>query len=135
MAQRPIFLPSSSDNALVDINLIDLTWYSGFAKSQYQRSIASLHENAVNEGIAPALEISSKSPIELGVSLSAFNLEITFPNDQILSVETAFPLIYTNMKIFIKFPLQTCPYGFVNRLQRKYFGVHIIAEDLIFGFD
>ena len=77
MASRPIFTPSMSGNLLVTTHHIDFTWYPGMAKSQAQKSIASLHSSAEQKiGIEKVLEISSKSPDELGVSLSAFNLMI-----------------------------------------------------------
>ncbi|SMG67213.1 conserved hypothetical protein [methanotrophic bacterial endosymbiont of Bathymodiolus sp.] len=61
------------------------------SKSQKQKSITSLHEAAIDLDISPILEISSKSEIELGVELSAFNLKITTKKKaKSFSVETAF---------------------------------------------
>ena len=72
--------------------MVDFTYYSGFALSQKQKSINSLHQ-AINEkfGFVDILEISSKSEIELGVQLSVFNLMITTKiKGKTFSVESAF---------------------------------------------
>ncbi len=69
--------------------IIEFKWHPGFAKSQAQKSIASLHKAAGRARIGTVLEISSKSPDSLGVSLSAFNL-ILAVKDHEMSVECAF---------------------------------------------
>lgn len=92
MAKRPVFIPSSNPSKLVDVEMVDFTYHSGFAVSQKQKSINSLHQ-AINEkfGFVDILEISSKSEIELGVQLSAFNLMITTKTKgKTFSVESAF---------------------------------------------
>lgn len=92
MAKRPVFIPSSNPSKLVDVEMVDFTYHSGFAVSQKQKSIHSLH-HAINEkfGFVDILEISSKSKIELGVQLSAFNLMITTKTKgTTFSVESAF---------------------------------------------
>lgn len=77
MATRPIFLPSLGGKLLVTTHYVDFQWFPGMAKSQSQKSIASLHCAAIEHiGVDQVLEISSKSPDDLGVSLSAFNLMI-----------------------------------------------------------
>lgn len=62
------------------------------AKSQSQKSIASLHAEAQRIlHVERVLEISSKSPDELGVSLSAFNLMIkTVKHEREFSLECAY---------------------------------------------
>lgn len=92
MAERPIFVSSDDGNELVKAYEISLTWFPGFAVSQKQRSIRSLHENAENQlGPLSILEISSKSLQKLGIELSAFNLMIkTVKLGQEFSVESAF---------------------------------------------
>lgn len=78
MAQRPIFTPSTEGSALVTTHSVEFTWFPGMAISQSQKSVASLHNNACDQlRLEKVLEISSKSPIEEGVQLSAFNLMIT----------------------------------------------------------
>lgn len=90
MATRPIFLPDSQHVPFVITREIDFEWYPGFAVSQAQKSILSLHKSAADQGISPILEISSKSPEPLGVSLSAFSLRFEMAPGKILSVESAF---------------------------------------------
>lgn len=92
MAKRPVFIPSSNPNKLVNVEMVDFTYHSGFAVSQKQKSIQSLHQ-AINTkfGFENILEISSKSEIELGTQLSAFNLMITTKmKGKTFSVESAF---------------------------------------------
>lgn len=74
MAQRPVFY---IDDNKVRQRDIDFTWYSGFALSQKQKCIRSLHENIRTfDPFLNPLEISTKSENELGRSLSAFNLKL-----------------------------------------------------------
>jgi hypothetical protein len=92
MASRPIFTPSLSGNLLVTTHYVDFDWHPGMAKSQAQKSIVSLHLAAKQKiGVEKVLEISSKSPDELGVSLSAFNLMIkTVKLEREFSLECAY---------------------------------------------
>lgn len=97
MSERPIFLPSTSGKLLVKTINIEFKWHPGFAKIQSQKNIASLHEQAKKVlTINKVLDISSKSPDELGVCLSAFNLLITSPSKKIYSLECA----YQSSKVF-----------------------------------
>ena len=96
MAKRPIFSPNFNRSPYVDVIDIEFKWHAGFAKSQLQKSIASLHKAAEKQGITPILEISSKSESPLGVSLSAFYLSLDLPNGQTLKVECA----YQGSKVF-----------------------------------
>jgi hypothetical protein len=98
MANRPIFTPDFSGFPYVDTVDIEFKWYPGFAKSQMQKTIVSLHEAAEKRGIAPILEISRKSASRLGVSLSAFNLPLETESGQKMSVECA----YQGSKVFEK---------------------------------
>lgn len=92
MAKRPVFIANSVGSTLVDTKMIDFQYHSGFAVVQKQKSIASLHEAIRNtQNITQILEISSKSELELGVALSAFNLMmIDKKKHQKFSVECAF---------------------------------------------
>lgn len=92
MAKRPVFIANSVGSTLVDTKMIDFQYHSGFAVVQKQKSIASLHEAIRNtQNITQILEISSKSELELGVALSAFNLMmIDKKKHQTFSVECAF---------------------------------------------
>lgn len=97
MAKRPIFRPDFSGFPYIDAVDIEFKWHPGFAKTQMQKSIASLHENARKlKKISPILEISRKSTSDIGNSLSAFNLSLKTANDQRMSVECA----YQGSKVF-----------------------------------
>ncbi len=98
MAKRPLFLPDSSDVSFVQTIDVEFRWFPGFAKSQRQKSIDSLHQAANRLGIEPILEISGKSKSTLGVLLSAFNLKLRTPRGQEMSVECA----YQGSKVFEK---------------------------------
>lgn len=76
MAQRYIFVSGDEKDRLFYYErLIDFTYFSGFAVSQKQKSIRSLHENAVEtDPSLKILEVSTKSEDPLGRELSAFNL-------------------------------------------------------------
>jgi len=90
MAQRPIFIPITSEKILVDTKIIDFTWHPGMSVSQKQKSIISLHKESDSLGIHPILEISTKSPITLGIKLSAFNLKLSINKLSNISVEASF---------------------------------------------
>lgn len=98
MAKRPIFTPDLSGFPYVKEVYIEFKWYPGFAKSEAQKSIISLHKAAEKQGISPILEISSKSTEALGVSFSAFNLALEVQSNHTMSVECA----YQGSKVFEK---------------------------------
>ena len=78
MAKRPIFLYSDKPDSLIEKIQVEFKWHPGLAVSQKQKSIESLHNAAQEQlGLNNILEISSKSKVDLGVSLSAFNLSLT----------------------------------------------------------
>ncbi|MDN3403792.1 hypothetical protein [Pseudoalteromonas sp. APC 3218] len=90
MASRPIFIPTINSIG-VEERMIEFKWHAGMATSQKKKSVVELHKTANSCGIANILEISSKSELELGVALSAFNLIITTKKKvQSFTVETAF---------------------------------------------
>jgi hypothetical protein len=90
MATRPIFIPALNF-VEVEERMIDFKWHPGMAASQKKKSIVELHHSAHEAGISNILEISSKSEVELGVQLSAFNLVITTKKHKNrFTVETAF---------------------------------------------
>lgn len=91
MAKRPVFISNPSKKDHVDIKNIEFDWYPGFSANQKKKSMNSLHEKFIEcYPNLKVLEISSKSDVELGVSLSAFNLMIETKRQQKISVETAF---------------------------------------------
>ena len=97
MSERPIFKPNSEGSDLVETLNVEFMWFSGFSKSQKQRSIQSLHEEAMKlTNLRNILEISTKSEDEVGVSASAFNLKIRLKNGLYASVES----FYQGSKIF-----------------------------------
>lgn len=74
MANRPVFYVSGKK---VQRKNIEFIWYSGFAVSQKQKCIRSLHVNISRfDSALNPLEISTKSESELGRALSAFNLKL-----------------------------------------------------------
>ncbi len=90
MASRPLFLPLSKPPFYSQIE-IDFEWHPGFAVSQKQKSIKSLHDAALaREACFAPLEISSKSEFALGRNLSAFNLQASTTDGQTTSVENLF---------------------------------------------
>lgn len=89
MANRPVY---HSITKAPYYEAIDVTFkfYSGFSVAQKQKSIQSLHKQySMLYPDHAILEISSKSTSKLGVSLSAFNLNIK-TKSSIFSVECAF---------------------------------------------
>lgn len=79
MAERPIFLPTPTQNELVKEISVKLTWHSGFAEIQKKRNIKALHDAAAHLGYAPLLEVSTKSDDKVGQHLSAFHLKVQSP--------------------------------------------------------
>lgn len=90
MAERPVFAPSISGTSLVEAVTVQFKWYPGFAVSQKQKSVRSLHERAVQIGMGRPLEISTKSEIDIGQALSAFNLKISLESGHRVPVEVAY---------------------------------------------
>lgn len=98
MATRPIYIPCYSGDLLVRTDFVDFVWHPGMAPSQKKKSIFELHKAAKIANICKSpLEISSKSSIDLGVQLSAFNLSAG-KNGEVnrFTVETA----YQSSKVF-----------------------------------
>ena len=90
MATRCVYIPNLNKVGVIKKD-IEFKWHAGFAPSQKQKSIVSLHEEANKKGIAPILEISSKSLDEEGIKASAFNLFLDpEDNEKRLCVESAF---------------------------------------------
>lgn len=76
MAERPIFIPASNEEHLVDEMFFPLRWHSGFAPIQKEKNIRELHAAAREAGFTPLLEVSSKSDRTAGRHLSAFHLKV-----------------------------------------------------------
>ena len=79
MAKREIYLATNKLDIPYKKYTVDIKWNSGFSKTQYEKNLKSLkHEiEKIKElDIRKHLEISTKSDKELGVKLSAKNLNI-----------------------------------------------------------
>ena len=74
MATRPYFLVGNNDKIFIEKSC-NFTYYTGFAITQKQKSISSLHTEIKRiENNDNILEVSRKSENPLGIRLSAFNL-------------------------------------------------------------
>ena len=90
MATRPIFIPNANIIGVTE-KFFEFQWHSGFSASQKKKSVEELHMVAKKNGLNSVLEASSKSLLDLGIKLSAFNLTIeTKKNNNKFTVETAF---------------------------------------------
>ncbi len=89
MAERPVFVPSTTGSQLVQEVQVRFPWHPGLAPSQKRKNVTELHEAALARGLSPLLEISSKSELEVGQKLSAFHLVIDVVGRKI-TVECAF---------------------------------------------
>ena len=76
MARRPVFTPLGTRPYVREVNT-EFVFHPGFSLKQKQRSVDSLHRSflAAYPG-ARMLEVSGRSPLTLGVELSAFRLMI-----------------------------------------------------------
>lgn len=115
MATRPIFIPNSNVVGVTE-KMLEFQWHSGFAVSQKQKSVEELHQVAKQHGLVHILEASSKSLLELGTKLSAFNLTIeTRKKNNKFTVETAFQ----GSKVFEKAGPFKDLYGFDSLAAKK----------------
>ena len=74
MAERPVFYMQQKK---IVSKMYSFEWFPGFAVSQKQKSIESLHSAVLKvDPDARPLEISTKSREDLGVKLSAFSLTL-----------------------------------------------------------
>ncbi len=97
MANRPVYIPTETIPFVTE-QLIEFKWHAGFSVSQKQKSIAELHKVAMSiELCKKPLEVSSKSNLPLGVSLSAFNLSISLNSGKKIALEN----IFQSSKIFL----------------------------------
>jgi len=74
MANRPVFYVNPDLKKDVQFKNIEFEWFQGFSSDQKKKSLQSLHRAANTLGIKNILEVSTKSNLSLGKSLSAFNL-------------------------------------------------------------
>jgi hypothetical protein len=90
MAKRPVFLPFTDGSRLVRELTVEFDWSPGFAPVQKKKNIAALHQKAAAMGFSPLLEVSTKSDLEIGRSLSAFNLSVELDDGSRIPLECAF---------------------------------------------
>ncbi len=96
MAERPVFVPRTDGRRLVEEISIAFTWHKGMAPSQKRKNVIELHEAAAKRGLAPLLEVSTKSEGRLGQRLSAFNLKVQLDEVGFIPLESA----YQGSKVF-----------------------------------
>ena len=90
MANRPVYI-TMDDSPFYKRADTEFTFYSGFSPEQKRLSIRSLHDSyRSSHPDVRILEVSSKSEIDLGRQLSAFNLTFTTNKGRRVSVESAF---------------------------------------------
>ena len=90
MANRPVFV-ANGDAPFYETKKVDFKYFNGFATCQKQKSIRSQHEAFLDlQPTRKVLEISSKSEVDLGVELSAFNLTFTDGFYRNMTVECAY---------------------------------------------
>lgn len=90
MAERPVFIPFTEGSRLVKEVSVDFAWNPGLAPIQKKKNISALHSAASRLGISPLLEVSTKSELDLGLKLSAFNLQVELDEGQRIPLECAF---------------------------------------------
>jgi len=97
MANRLVFLPTAPGEPQLYVErLVSFEWVPGMALSQGTKSVVNLHTAAREQlGLSALLEISTRSQDELGIRLSAFNLEVEI-DEKSVSVEVA----YQSSKVF-----------------------------------
>lgn len=95
MAERKCFIVKIDDTCWEE-KLVEFEYYNGFALSQKQKSINSFHENILKiDDKFKVLEISTKSTIDIGRLLSAFNLRY-IENGKNYAIEN----IFQSSKVF-----------------------------------
>lgn len=98
MAKRLYFKSKPNGKVLFKEEFCEFIYYNGFAISQKQKSIKSLHENIQRqEKESNILEISTKSTEPIGVALSAFNLKFL---DEINNIEYPLENVFQSSKVF-----------------------------------
>jgi hypothetical protein len=90
VARRPVFSSFIEGHRLVRETLVEFPFSPGFAPIQKRKNVAALHEAAAVLGISPLLEVSTKSDRNLGVRLSAFNLQVQLDDGRLIPLECAF---------------------------------------------
>lgn len=80
---------------------VEFEYFSGFAKSQKEKSIKSFLNSAKTKFKSDKiLEISKASPLDLGQNLSAFNLQLTLKNENGESIRASVERFFQGSKVF-----------------------------------
>lgn len=90
MASRPIFVPRTDGQRLVEEVSVEFKWNPGFAPVQKKKNITALHAAAKTRKLIKLLEVSTKSEEALGRFLSAFNLLVQTRDYGRVPLECAF---------------------------------------------
>lgn len=99
MAKRICFVSKPNEQPIYKEVEIEFDFFTGFALSQKQKSIKSLHVSIhKNNSTLQVLEISTKSTNPLGVALSAFNLQFA---DEQTGREYPLENIFQSSKVFV----------------------------------
>jgi len=97
MAERPVFI-TRNKTPFYDRVLVDFTWNAGLSASQKKKNVEALHAAYTRRfPDRKVLEISSKSQLDLGIRLSAFNLKKFVPS---LGRSVSIECIYHGGKVF-----------------------------------
>ena len=98
MAKRICFVSKPYEQPVYKELEIEFEFFTGFALSQKQKSINSLHANILkSDSTLRVLEISTKSTNPIGVALSAFNLQFA---DEQTGREYPLENIFQSSKVF-----------------------------------
>lgn len=100
MAIRLCFISTPNNKKVYDEIEVEFEFFNGFAITQKQKSIKSMHKKL--ESIDPnlrVLEVSTKSLVPLGVKLSAFNLKFY---DEERGKEFPIENVFQSSKVFEK---------------------------------
>ena len=134
MATRPVFIPQvRSEQAPVRQVSVSFTWHPGLAPARKRLNVAAMHAaiHATLPELHRPLEVSSKSQVPLGVSLSAFNLTVASPKSGgVVCVES----LYQASKVFATggpYPqLYIRPAREVRQALKRHAGQPLMAFDL-----
>lgn len=90
MVTRPIFIPEQSHVGVKVVQSPPFTWHPGFSMVQKKKNVTALHAaiRQMGEQFCP-LEVSSRSDVQLGINLSAFNLGVK-SKGRFFSVESVY---------------------------------------------
>lgn len=98
MAKRICFISRPSDYPIYKEMEVEFEYFNGFAVSQKQKSIYSMHQSIHKMNLSlQVLEVSTKSTNPTGVALSAFNLKFF---DEDTGKEYPLENIFQSSKVF-----------------------------------